>query len=128
MRKIGKSWRCSNVREEIARIAKKLIDKLGIDLSVSVSDVINTTEYVGEGYGKVTKECLDAIKLVARKEGIILDPVYTGKAMAGLIDKIKNKQINEGANIVFMHTGGFPLIFAYSDDLGGTVLCSRKAY
>ena len=92
MRKIGKSWRCSNVREEIARIAKKLIDKLGIDLSVSVSDVINTTDYVGEGYGKVTKECLDAINLVARKEGIILDPVYTGKAMAGLIDKIKNKQ------------------------------------
>ena len=92
MRKIGKSWRCSNVREEIARIAKKLIDKLGIDLSVSVSDVINTTDYVEEGYGKVTKECLDAIKLVARKEGIILDPVYTGKAMAGLIDKIKNKQ------------------------------------
>lgn len=121
MKKIGKSWRCSNIVEEMSRIAKKLIGKLGIDLSIDNNEIINSTDYVGDGYAKVTEEDLDAIRLVGKKEGIILDPVYTGKAMAGLIDKIKNKKIDKKANIVFMHTGGFPLIFAYSNALGEPV-------
>jgi len=124
MKKIDKSWRCSNIVEEISRITKKLIGKLGIDLSIDNSEIINSTDYVGDGYGKVTEKGLDAMRLVARKEGIILDPVYTAKAMAGLIDKIKNKKIDEKANVVFIHTGGFPLVFAYSNALGEPISLS----
>ncbi len=61
-------------------------------------------------------ETIEAIKLVARTEGILLDPVYTGKAMAALIDCIHRKAIESNETVLFLHTGGFPALFAYNKD------------
>lgn len=70
-------------------------------------------EYFGDGYGIPTVATIEAISLVAKLEGIVLDPVYTGKAMAGLIDLIQRDRFSKGEDIVFVHTGGLPDVFAY---------------
>ena len=101
----------------IAKIANDVIRVLELDMSISPEEVINRTDYVGEGYGKVTLEALEAIKIVARTEAILLDPVYTSKAMAGLIDYIHQGKIGKDSTVVFLHTGGFPSLFAYNDEL-----------
>lgn len=71
-------------------------------------------EYVGEGYAKPTAALKEAIELTARTEGILLDPVYSGKTMAGLIGLIRNGVIREGAKVMFLHTGGFNTYYDYS--------------
>jgi D-cysteine desulfhydrase len=65
----------------------------------------------------VTPECREAVKLAASTEGLILDPVYTGKAMAGLIGHIRQGKFGKGDTVVFVHTGGMPALFAYAEDL-----------
>lgn len=70
-------------------------------------------DYFAPGYGRPNEEGLEAIKLLARLEGILLDPVYTGKAMAGLIDGVTQKRFKDQGSIIFMHTGGAPALFAY---------------
>jgi D-cysteine desulfhydrase family pyridoxal phosphate-dependent enzyme len=69
--------------------------------------------YVGAAYGAMTEGCRDAISLVARTEGVLLDPVYSGKAMHGLIDHIRTGRIASRDTVVFLHTGGWPALFAY---------------
>jgi len=107
----------------IAKLANDVGDLLGLDLSFDRREVINKPDYVGERFGKCTPESLEAIKLVARTEGILLDPMYSGKAMAGLIDYVKKNKIKRDETVVFVHTGGFPLLFSYhkelADYLGG---------
>lgn len=76
--------------------------------------IICFEEYVGEGYSRPTAELKEAIELMARTEGIFLDPVYSGKAMAGLIGLIRNGAFKKGASIVFLHTGGFTPYYDYS--------------
>jgi len=71
-------------------------------------------EYVGPGYAVPTEEMVEAVKLVASTEGILLDPVYTGKAMAGLIDLIRKGYFNKDENVVFVHSGGSPALYAYT--------------
>lgn len=71
-------------------------------------------DYIGEGYAIPTRECIEAINLVAQKEGIFLDPVYTGKAMAGLIDLVKKGRFKRDDNVVFIHTGGNTALFEYN--------------
>ncbi|GJL38398.1 D-cysteine desulfhydrase [Enterobacter hormaechei] len=70
-------------------------------------------DYFAPGYGQPNDEGNEAIKLLARLEGILLDPVYTGKAMAGLIDGIEQKRFKDDGPILFVHTGGAPALFAY---------------
>lgn len=70
-------------------------------------------DYVGEGDGIPTREMVEAISLAARSEGLLLDPVYTGKAMAGLVDLVRRGSFGNDENIVFLHTGGSPSLFAY---------------
>jgi 1-aminocyclopropane-1-carboxylate deaminase/D-cysteine desulfhydrase-like pyridoxal-dependent ACC family enzyme len=73
--------------------------------------------FLGEGYGIPTPEGLAAIRLLARLEGFLLDPVYTGKAMAGLIAMIREGRFSDEQNVVFLHTGGWPALFAYEEEL-----------
>lgn len=75
-------------------------------------------DYLGPGYGIVTPEAVEAIRLVARTEGVFLDPIYTGKAMAGLIDLVRKGTIGRNETVLFLHTGGTPALFAYAGDLG----------
>ncbi len=70
-------------------------------------------DYFAPGYGTPNDEGMEAVKLLARLEGILLDPVYTGKAMAGLIDGIARKRFKDEGPILFVHTGGAPALFAY---------------
>ena len=77
------------------------------------SDVIVYDDYIGPGYGEPTKEMIEATKLLAKKEAILLDPVYSGKAFAGLIGLIKNKKFKKNDNVLFIHTGGSVSLSAY---------------
>jgi D-cysteine desulfhydrase family pyridoxal phosphate-dependent enzyme len=102
---------------DIARIAGATAERLGLDVTFRPEEIHNEDGFVGERYGVMTPECRQAMKLVARTEGIILDPVYSSKAMAGLIDHIHRKRIGENETVVFLHTGGTPALFAYAEDL-----------
>ena len=86
-----------------------------LNLETPTSDkIICYEEYVGSGYSRPTTELKEAIKLVARTEGILLDPVYSGKAMAGLIGLIRNGAIKKDTRVIFLHTGGFNTYYDYS--------------
>jgi len=76
-------------------------------------DVVALDEWVGPGYSLPTDEMIEAVRLFARHEGVLLDPVYTGKAAAGLIGLIRCKRFKQNSKILFVHTGGAPSLFAY---------------
>ena len=75
--------------------------------------------YVGDGYSLPTEGMVEAVQLFARSEGILLDPVYTGKTAAGLIDLIRNGHFKDGENVLFVHTGGSPALYAYQNTILG---------
>lgn len=77
--------------------------------------VVAFDDYVGPGYSLPTDGMVEAVKLLASTESILLDPVYSGKAMAGLIDLVRKDYFPEGSNVLFLHTGGSPALFAYLD-------------
>ena len=85
--------------------------------NLTTADIDIRDDYIGEGYGVVTPGSREALALLARTEGILLDPVYTGKAMAGLIDDARHGRLGAGDQVVFVHTGGTPAVFAYRDEL-----------
>lgn len=107
----------ASTQRNVAQIANNVAEVLGLEIIVSPEEVIVFDEYVGEGYGILNQEIADAISLLARKEGIILEPVYTGKAMYGLLDLIKKGYFNRDDGVVFIHTGGTPALFTYKEEL-----------
>jgi len=94
--------------DEMAAEAGKLI---GLDIKVPMANYKILYDYVGEGYGIPTESGIEAIKLAARTEALFLDPVYTGKAMAGLVDLIRKGYFTKKDMVIFIHTGGTPGIF-----------------
>jgi 1-aminocyclopropane-1-carboxylate deaminase/D-cysteine desulfhydrase-like pyridoxal-dependent ACC family enzyme len=107
----------TDTRERIASLAAAAGRFLGLDVSFSAADVNNTDTYVGEAYGRPTRAGLDAIKLLAQTEAILLDPVYSSKGMSGLIDHIRHGKVGQDETVVFVHTGGNPALFAYNREL-----------
>ncbi|MHA1156978.1 MAG: D-cysteine desulfhydrase family protein [Candidatus Heimdallarchaeota archaeon] len=109
-------------REGIISTTKEIIEQFEKDWSLQVgfkdSDIIVNDEYFGEGYGIASPALIETVKLVAKLEGIFLDPVYNGKAMVGLIDLIRTEKIPQGSNVLFLHSGGGPAIFAFDDVFG----------
>lgn len=103
--------------EKIVKIANGIEKLLDLKEVVTQRDVFLIDDYAGENYGVLTSEAVEAIRLVAQTEGILLDPVYTGKAMAGLMDLVKKGHFKKDDNIVFIHTGGTPALFVYKDQL-----------
>ena len=103
----------SKQEEAVFALAERAAAELEASGSVQRYHVKANSDYVGEGYGIPTAGMIDAVALVARVEGILLDPVYTGKAMAGLIDLARNGFFNRDSNIVFLHTGGSAGLFGY---------------
>ncbi len=97
--------------KEVLTIAQDTAKALSLDLAMEKEDIIIFDEYIKEGYGILNKEVSDALRFVAIKEGIFLDPVYTGKAMAALIDLVKKGYFKKEDKIVFFHTGGTPALF-----------------
>jgi len=102
---------------DIARIASAAAARLDLDVRLAPEDIENHDQYIGERYGVVTEGGRAAMRLLAGTEGIILDPVYSAKAMAGLIDHVRTGRIGKGQSVVFLHTGGTPALFAYAPDL-----------
>ena len=90
---------------------------IGLDYTFSKDQLILNSDYVGNGYGIVGPQENEAIALTAKFEGILLDPVYTGRAMSGLIHLIRSGKIGKDNEVLFWHTGGAPSLFAYADDL-----------
>jgi D-cysteine desulfhydrase family pyridoxal phosphate-dependent enzyme len=103
---------------DIARIANATAKRLGLDQELATEGIESHDDYIGERYGVVTEGGREAMRLLARTEAVILDPVYSSKAMAGLIDHIRKGRMGRGETVVFLHTGGTPALFAYAADLG----------
>jgi len=102
-------------RANAERVAAATCEHLGSPRRFAELEVDD--RFVGEGYGIPTSEGLAAIRLLARLEGLLLDPVYTGKAMAGLVAMVREGSFGPDENVVFLHTGGWPALFAYEEEL-----------
>ena len=101
-------------RERALRIANEAAALAGIATRVTERDLFTDQGYIGGGYGISTPESLEAIRLVAETEGILLDPVYTAKAMACLVDHARTGALDPASSVVFLHTGGVPALFAHA--------------
>lgn len=105
------------LRERTVRLAARVAEVLGVAPIVTPDDFDVYDEYVGARYADLTPAVREAIRLVARTDAIFLDPVYTGKSMAGLLGEIGKGRLTAAQTAVFVHTGGLPIIFAYNDIL-----------
>jgi D-cysteine desulfhydrase len=103
--------------KEVAQIANECADYIGSAARFSEKDIKVVGGYMGEGYGVVGDLEREAIRMMARCEGIILDPVYAGRAFGGLIDLIHQGVFKPGETVLFWHTGGAPALFAYAKEL-----------
>ena len=98
----------------VHRLAEATADYVGVRGGIPRESVVANCDYVGAGYGIPTVGMAEAVQMLAREEGILLDPVYSGKAMAGLIDLIRQGAIGAGQTVVFLHTGGAVGLFGYT--------------
>lgn len=99
--------------DKVRPLVRETLALLDVASAVPPERVRANGDYVGEGYGIPTPEMVAAVTLTARLEGILLDPVYTGKGMAGLIDLVGKGSLRDKKNVVFLHTGGTVALFAY---------------
>ena len=99
----------------VFNLAVKTAELLGVPGSVKRESVMANCDYVGGGYGVPTPGMVEAVTMLARLEGILLDPVYSGKGMAGLIDLCRKGHFKKGQNVVFLHTGGAVALYGYMD-------------
>lgn len=99
----------------VYKLACATADLLGVPGLVAPEDVVANTDYVGGGYGIPTEGMIEAVAMFARLEAILLDPVYSGKGAAGLIDLCRKGFFRKGERVVFLHTGGAVGLFAYTD-------------
>jgi D-cysteine desulfhydrase family pyridoxal phosphate-dependent enzyme len=109
----------SEKRVRAANAATEAATLVGASVTVKPDELSTNQDFFGEGYGIPTPGGLEAITLLARGDGVLLDPTYTAKAMAGLIAEVRAGSIDPAETIVFLHTGGTPALFAYADLLGG---------
>lgn len=100
--------------ENVFQLAQATARKIGAPEAVRREDVVANTDYVGDGYGIPTDGGLEAIAMFAELEGILLDPVYSAKGAAGMIDLIRKGHFRKGERLVFLHTGGAAALFGYS--------------
>lgn len=110
-------WSDSSVEARIVQGANEAAALLGLQERVSVEQVCILYDYIGAGYAIPSAEGLAAMRLAARTDAILLDPVYTGKAMAGLIDYQRRQQLTSEDTVIFVHTGGVTASFAYRDSI-----------
>lgn len=101
--------------EDVFALAGRTEAHMGLKGVVKRADVVADSGYVGPGYGQPTPGMIEAVKLLASLEGILLDPVYSGKAMSGLIDHVRQGRFAKDSDVVFLHTGGSVGIFGYLD-------------
>jgi 1-aminocyclopropane-1-carboxylate deaminase/D-cysteine desulfhydrase-like pyridoxal-dependent ACC family enzyme len=105
----------------VKTIAEATLSDLGEDPTVKEEEVLVLDEYIGDGYGVMNRGVTDALGLLAREEGVLLDPVYTGKSMAGFLDLVGKRFFADGEDVVFLHTGGTPALFPYRGEILGSL-------
>jgi D-cysteine desulfhydrase family pyridoxal phosphate-dependent enzyme len=105
------------LKREVSQLASATSEKIGDRIEFTPADVLVNADYCDAGYGVVTEREREAIRLLARHEGLLLDPVYTGRAAAGMIDLIRKGFFKKDETVLFLHTGGLPALFAeqYTD-------------
>jgi D-cysteine desulfhydrase family pyridoxal phosphate-dependent enzyme len=101
-----------DLKSRVASLAIATADALGEKLSILQQDILVSADYLGGGYGVMGAAEIDAIRLFAREEGLLLDPVYTGRAAAGMIDLIHKGLLKQSETVLFWHTGGTPALFS----------------
>ena len=102
----------------VEKVAERLAGMIERPEDFDAGDVAAFDGVLAPGYGRINDAVGEAIALAARQEGLLLDPVYTGKTMAGLIEHVRSGVIPAGSRVLFIHTGGLPALFAYGDKLG----------
>ncbi|MEJ2013180.1 MAG: D-cysteine desulfhydrase family protein [Anaerolineales bacterium] len=105
------------LRARISPLLGQIAELIGMDLDPQAATIDVNDRYLGGGYGVLGEPEREAIELFARQEGVLLDPVYTGREAAGLIDLIRQGKISSDERVLFWHTGGTPALFAYSEGL-----------
>lgn len=110
----------------VYKLACATADLLGMSGVVKREHVVANCDYVGDGYGLPTPGMVEAVSMLARTEGILLDPVYSGKGMAGLIDLVRKGHFRKGDNVVFVHTGGSVALFSYMGAFEAALAASHK--
>ena len=103
--------------ELVYNLVQSTAEHVGVNSDIPREAVVCFDEYVGPGYSLPTPEMAEATRMLARIEGILIDPVYTGKAMAGLIDLVRKGIFDKKENILFIHTGGSPALYVYMSDI-----------
>jgi 1-aminocyclopropane-1-carboxylate deaminase/D-cysteine desulfhydrase-like pyridoxal-dependent ACC family enzyme len=104
-------------RARAARIATEAAALAGAGIAIAPDELSTNQDFIGDGYGVPTPGGLEAIHLLAERDGVLLDPTYTSKAMAALIAHVRAGDIDPAETIVFLHTGGAPALFAHADAL-----------
>ena len=105
------------LQEGVASIAGKVASRLGLDMRFKPEEILGYDGYLGGGYAVLGEPEIEAIDLAGKTEGLLLDPVYTGRAMAGLIDLVRKGEFGKKETLVFWHTGGSAALYAYADGL-----------
>ena len=90
---------------------------MGFEQRLAWEEVVQIGDYIGPGYGRVSAACIEAIRMAAELEGLLLDPVHTGKVMAGIIDHARSGVLQQGQTVLFIHTGGLPELFSFAEEL-----------
>jgi 1-aminocyclopropane-1-carboxylate deaminase len=111
---IDASAKLAETRDQVARIARRTADLIGLGRDLRDEEIEVLEGWAGDLYGIPVASTLDAIRLTGQLEGMIIDPVYEGKSMAGLIDLVRNGDIPRDANVLYAHLGGQPALNAYS--------------
>lgn len=111
---IDASAKPAATREQIRRIAMNTAQLVGLGRRIKDEDIVLDSRYGGPEYGLPNEGTLEAIRLCARQEGILTDPVYEGKSMHGMIDKVRRGEFPKGSKVLYAHLGGAPALSAYS--------------
>lgn len=105
--------------ERVLARTRATVELAGLSTSITEDDVVVTDAYFGAGYGQLSPDAREALTLAAQCEGLLLDPVYTAKSLAGMIGAVRDGDIKSDETAVFLHTGGTPALFAYDEFLKG---------
>jgi L-cysteate sulfo-lyase len=118
----------SLVAQRIAAISNATAGLLGLDFSASPNNIIYLDDYVGAGYGVIDEDALQAVRLLSETEGIFIDPQYNARGMLGLIDLIRKGCFKRGDNVVFIHSGGMPILFSYREPISDMLESRRPSW
>jgi 1-aminocyclopropane-1-carboxylate deaminase/D-cysteine desulfhydrase-like pyridoxal-dependent ACC family enzyme len=122
---LGLDWKATGVavnyevqmQEYLYDVIGGAQEVLGLTTPFDPDDMVVLSQYIGEGYGIPTEAVIEAVHILGRLEGLIVDPNYTGTAMSGLIDQIRQGNVDKDETVVFLHTGGLPAIFTFAEEL-----------